>query len=90
LQAGDGDHQVIDFLVARYGEFVLLKPRFSSHTALLWLGPAGIVLIGAFGLFVVARRYRMRASSEPATSERAELTPVEAAQLAEILRGQDR
>src|ERR1700674_4069968 len=74
LQAGDGDHQVIDFLVARYGEFVLLKPRFSSHTALLWLGPAGILLIGAFGLFVVARRYRMRASSEPATSERAELT----------------
>jgi cytochrome c-type biogenesis protein CcmH len=90
LQAGDGDHQVIDFLVARYGEFVLLKPRFSSHTALLWLGPAGIVLIGAFGFFVVARRYRMRASSEPATSERAELTPVEAARLAEILRRQDR
>ena len=41
LQAGDSDRQVIDFLVARYGEFVLLRPRFSSHTALLWLGPAG-------------------------------------------------
>src|SRR6187401_2626115 len=37
LQAGDSDRQVIDFLVARYGEFVLLKPRFSWHTALLWL-----------------------------------------------------
>ena len=40
LKAGDSDAQVIDFLVARYGEFVLLKPRFTSHTALLWLMPA--------------------------------------------------
>ena len=38
LKAGDSDRQVIDFLVARYGEFVLLKPRFGWHTALLWLG----------------------------------------------------
>src|SRR5512144_1934997 len=45
LQAGDSDRQVIDFLVARYGEFVLLKPRFSAHTALLWLGPAAVLLI---------------------------------------------
>ena len=41
LKAGDSDRQVIDFLVARYGEFVLLKPRFNWHTALLWLAPAG-------------------------------------------------
>src|SRR5437879_7288305 len=45
LQAGDNDRQVIDFLVARYGEFVLLKPRLSPHTAMLWLGPGAIVLI---------------------------------------------
>src|SRR5882757_168780 len=45
LRAGDSDHQVIDFLVARYGEFVLLKPRFSLHTALLWLAPAAVLLI---------------------------------------------
>src|SRR6516164_2402665 len=44
LQAGDSDAQVIDFLVARYGEFVLLKPRFSPHTALLWLGPATLLV----------------------------------------------
>ena len=37
LTAGDSDQQVLDFLVARYGEFVLLKPRFRWHTALLWL-----------------------------------------------------
>ena len=39
LKAGDSDSQVIDFLVARYGEFVLLKPRFAWHTALLWGAP---------------------------------------------------
>ena len=41
LTGGDSDQQVLDFLVARYGEFVLLKPRFAWHTALLWLGPPG-------------------------------------------------
>ena len=39
IAAGDSDGQVIDFLVARYGEFVLLKPRFNPHTLLLWLLP---------------------------------------------------
>src|SRR6476469_8904225 len=58
LQAGDSDRQVIDFLVARYGEFVLLRPRFSWHTAVLWLGPAALLLIGALGLFMLARRHR--------------------------------
>ncbi len=37
IAAGDSDHQVIDFLVARYGQFVLLKPRFERETLLLWL-----------------------------------------------------
>ena len=41
--------QVLDFLVARYGEFVLLKPRFGWHTALLWLVPALVLLIGGVG-----------------------------------------
>src|SRR3989454_12749185 len=39
IAAGDSDAQVIDFLVARYGEFVLLKPRLERHTLLLWLLP---------------------------------------------------
>ena len=86
LQAGDSDGQVIDFLVARYGEFVLLKPRFSLHTALLWLGPAAVVLIGSLGLFVLARRYR--AGSGPAAAG-AKLTPAEQARLSEILGRRD-
>src|SRR6202047_5254219 len=52
LQAGDSNREVIDFLVARYGEFVLLRPRFSAHTAILWLTPLGILLIGVF-VFVI-------------------------------------
>ena len=84
LQAGESDHEVINFLVARYGEFVLLRPRFSWHTALLWLAPAAVLLIGACGVLVLARRYRT--SSERATAEREKLTPTEAALLAEILR----
>jgi cytochrome c-type biogenesis protein CcmH len=90
LQAGDSDQQVIDFLVARYGEFVLLKPRFSPHTALLWLGPATLLLIGVFGLSVLARRYHARARSERAIPGGAKLTPAEEARLAEILHGPDR
>ena len=56
LKEGDSDSQVIDYLVARYGEFVLLKPRFELHTALLWLTPLGVLLVGGFVLFRLARR----------------------------------
>ena len=89
LQAGDSDQRVVDFLVARYGEFVLLKPRFSLHTALLWLGPAAILLIGAVGLFMVARRYQTRARSGLAIPTEAKLTPAEEARLSEILHRGD-
>jgi cytochrome c-type biogenesis protein CcmH len=84
LQAGESDRQVIDFLVARYGEFVLLRPRFSWHTALLWLAPAAMLPIAACGLLVFARR--RHANSDRATAEREKLTPAEAARLSEILR----
>jgi len=82
LQAGDSDRQVIDFLVARYGEFVLLKPRFSWHTALLWLSPAAMLLIGACVILVLARRYRTGLNR--ATAEGEKVTPVEAARPSEI------
>src|SRR5579884_1335035 len=47
LKAGDSDEQVLDFLVARYGEFVLLKPRLSWHTAILWGLPPAALIVGA-------------------------------------------
>jgi len=55
LTAGDSDNQVIDFLVSRYGEFVLLKPRLSLHTILLWAAPFAVLVIAALA-FVLARR----------------------------------
>lgn len=55
LTAGDSDQAIMDFVVARYGEFVLLKPRFSAETALLWLGPFFIVVIAA-GIMLIRRR----------------------------------
>jgi cytochrome c-type biogenesis protein CcmH len=58
LQAGDSDSQVKDFLVARYGEFILLKPAFSAHTWVLWLGPLIVTLL-AMGLgWATLRRHR--------------------------------
>jgi cytochrome c-type biogenesis protein CcmH len=88
LQAGESDRQVIDFLVARYGEFVLLRPRLSWHTALLWLGPGAMLVIGAWGVLVLARRYR--ASFDRVSAEQQRLTPTEAARLSEILRSGER
>ena len=65
LEAGDSDKQVLDFLVARYGDFVLLKPPLNRNTLLLWgLTPLALIC-GAIGLFVMARR-RKRAELEPA------------------------
>jgi cytochrome c-type biogenesis protein CcmH len=87
LQAGDSDRQVIDFLVARYGEFVLLKPRFSPYTAILWMAPAAIFLLGGFGLFLLWRRASRRA--EPARGQPTPLTAAEQARLAEIIGGRE-
>ena len=56
IAAGDSDAQVIDFLVARYGEFVLLKPRVNQHTLLLWLVPPLALLGGGFALWRYSRR----------------------------------
>jgi len=58
LQAGDSDKQVIDFLTDRYGDFVLLKPRLTARTALLWSLPALVLVGGALGVVVFLRRQR--------------------------------
>jgi cytochrome c-type biogenesis protein CcmH len=56
LKAGDSDRQVLDFLTARYGQFVLLKPRFAWDTAVLWLAPIAVLLLGGMGLLSLLRR----------------------------------
>jgi cytochrome c-type biogenesis protein CcmH len=56
IATGESDSQVIDFLVARYGEFVLLKPRFLPHTLLLWLLPPLALIGGGLALWFYSRR----------------------------------
>ncbi|VXC34318.1 Cytochrome c-type biogenesis protein CcmH [Pseudomonas sp. 8Z] len=58
VEAGKSDAQIIDFLVARYGDFVLYNPPVTSRTLLLWYGPAGLLLIGfgVLGVIVLRRR----------------------------------
>jgi cytochrome c-type biogenesis protein CcmH len=89
LTGGDNDQQVLDFLVARYGEFVLLKPRFAWHNALLWLGPPGVLIGGGLLLMMTARR-RSRAASAPAGAEVEALSAAEEARLAGLMQGGER
>ena len=56
LTKGDSDNQVLNYLVSRYGEFVLLKPRFELHNLLLWGLPPFALVVGMIALFVTARR----------------------------------
>jgi cytochrome c-type biogenesis protein CcmH len=64
IAAGDSDAQVIDFLVARYGEFVLLKPRLTPHTLLLWLLPPLALAGGGLALWAHNRRRSKSAAAE--------------------------
>jgi len=75
LKNGDSDKQVLDFLVARYGEFVLLRPPLGWHTILLWITPGLLLATGAVVLFIAGRR-RSRATLREPT-----LTPKETARL---------
>jgi len=79
LVAGDSDQQVLNYLVARYGEFVLLKPRLELHTLLLWGAPPAALLVGLIGLLVVARRRRLT----PAEPQK--LSPEEQKKLATLV-----
>jgi cytochrome c-type biogenesis protein CcmH len=80
LTAGDSDSQVLDYLVARYGEFVLLKPRFELRTLLLWGLPPAALLAGVVALVMMGRR-RKQVNLQPealtATEQRRLSTLVE-------------
>ena len=66
IAAGDSDGEVLDFLVARYGEFVLLKPRFDGSTLVLWLAGPALLLAG---LVAAAVAYRRRAGAGDGPAE---------------------
>ena len=75
LSAGDSDNQAVDFVVARYGEYVLLKPRLSLKTVLLWLGP--FALLAGAALLLWRRR-------PPTSLAESALTPEEKAALERV------
>ena len=59
---GNDEDQVIDFMVERYGDFVVYKPKFDASTYLLWLGPAFIAFLGFIIVLVTARKKRLPSS----------------------------
>jgi cytochrome c-type biogenesis protein CcmH len=75
ITAGDSNAQVKDYVVSRYGEFVLLKPRFSSHTLLLWGTPLILLFAGGLAVFFSARA-RHREAPSLSAEERARLDAI--------------
>jgi len=84
IEAGDSDVQAMNFIVARYGEFVLLKPRLEWRTALLWGTPPGLLLVGIIMLLIAAHRRQ----TAPAIAGTANLSAAEEARIAELMRGE--
>ncbi len=60
LVAGDSDSAVLDYLIARYGDFVMLKPPFKGSTFILWFGPGVVFVVAVFGLVVFFRRRQVQ------------------------------
>lgn len=81
IVAGDSNQQVIDYVVSRYGDFVLLNPPFKAKTYVLWFAPAGVLLLGIVGAVLF---YRRRGSATVATP--APLTDAERKRLDQIMK----
>lgn len=79
LTNGDTDQQVIDYVVSRYGEFVLLKPRLSAKTIILWATPVLLLLVGAIAILVFVR-------TRPSQRAVAALSAQEQARIEELLK----
>jgi cytochrome c-type biogenesis protein CcmH len=79
LTAGDSNEQVYAFMVARYGDYVLLKPPFKARTLVLWLGAPALLVLAAIALWLAARRRRAPLPPQPLSDE-------ERLRLAAILR----
>ncbi|MEQ8320218.1 MAG: cytochrome c-type biogenesis protein CcmH [Rhodospirillales bacterium] len=82
IVAGDSNQEVIDYVVSRYGDFVLLDPPFKLKTYALWFGPGVIILFGIFAVFMFFRRKRDDAK-EDAKPEA--LSDAEKARLARLI-----
>jgi cytochrome c-type biogenesis protein CcmH len=76
LTAGDTDRAVMDYMVARYGDYVLLEPPFKARTLVLWLGAPFLLLAAGVALFLAARRKRSLAVAPLSDEERKRLSVI--------------
>ncbi|OKY26065.1 MULTISPECIES: cytochrome c-type biogenesis protein [Thalassotalea] len=79
LQEGKADKEIVDFMVARYGEFVLYRPKVSPLTYVLWFGPLVLLLIGIVVLVLIVRK-------KPTIDRSAKLSSQQKSQLDQILK----
>jgi len=84
IAAGQSDQQIRDYLVARYGDFVLFEPPFKATTYVLWIGPFALLALASIGVAV----YFRRRAAQPAVGR--ELSAAERSRVAELLRAEER
>lgn len=82
LDEGQSDEQIVDFLVTRYGDFVMYRPPLTAKTLLLWFGPAALLLLALLVVLNIVRRRRQAASAPTVT---AELSDAERQRLSQLL-----
>ena len=88
LQQGESDQAIVDFMVARYGEFVLYRPRLTSQTLVLWYGPFGLLAIGALVVLLLTRKRKQRQADS--TQPEHQLSVAEKRRLDELLKQDDK
>jgi cytochrome c-type biogenesis protein CcmH len=70
IQRGESDAQIIEYMVARYGDFVLYRPPLKPETSILWAGPFVLMAIGITAVVVIMRRQRRRSDPEVSEAQR--------------------
>ncbi len=88
IEEGKSDREIVDFMVSRYGEFVLYKPQLKQNTWLLWYGPASLLVLGIIVIILILKRRSKAAAAEVATEDATHLSAEEEERLAAILEGQ--
>lgn len=86
IEDGRSDKEIIDFMVERYGEYILYRPRLNAATLLLWLGPVFLLLIGIVVLIMVVRQRRSVTESGAGSEASVDLPPAEREHLQKLLR----
>lgn len=86
---GDSDREILDYMVSRYGDFVLLDPPFKGTTYVLWFGPAAIAVLGVAALAGFYRRRKATAGEDLPPDEPPPLTEAEKKRLAKLLDGEE-